>query len=283
MSGRSRFPRDVLARTAAASTGPVDLLIRLDAPLGSRTLRYVRRRLEHYGIDTSHFTDQPLPRTEKRSYTKQRLSEAAANSHSIREMFEYMGYAPSESPYDYVRRKLDRLGIDTSHFTGGRRHRPPAPSREDLSAAVTASKSLAHVLQRLGLADNGATRARLKQAVDAYGLSTAHFTGRAHTRGMPSPHRKTASDVLRRLEPGTARSRTSHLRRALDDMQVVRVCRACGIGDEWQGIRLVLEIDHINGDRLDNRLANLRYLCPNCHSLTATWCRDGRQTEAVAE
>ncbi|WP_329037718.1 HNH endonuclease [Streptomyces sp. NBC_00178] len=278
-----RFSRDVLVRTAAVSSSLVDLLVRLDAPLGSRTLQYVRRRLEHYGIDTSHFTDESLPPGERRSYTKERLSEAAANTHSIREMFEYMGYTPSESPYDYVRRKLDRLGIDTSHFTGGRRHRPLVTSLEDLRPALAESRSLAQALKRLGLADNGATRTCLKRAIDEYGLSTSHFTGRAHSRGAPSPHRKKAADILRRLEPGTPRTRTSHLRRALDDLQVVRKCSACGIGDTWQGKRLVLEIDHINGDRLDNRHANLRYLCPNCHSLTATWCRNRHRSEAVED
>ncbi|MGI5528329.1 HNH endonuclease signature motif containing protein [Streptomyces syringium] len=50
-----------------------------------------------------------------------------------------------------------------------------------------------------------------------------------------------------------------------------RVCSACGIGETWQGKRLVLEIDHINGDRLDNRADNLRYLCPSCHSQTRTF------------
>ena len=30
-------------------------------------------------------------------------------------------------------------------------------------------------------------------------------------------------------------------------------------------------IDHANGDGSDNRIENLRYLCPNCHSQTPTY------------
>lgn len=48
-------------------------------------------------------------------------------------------------------------------------------------------------------------------------------------------------------------------------------CKICGI-DKWMGNKLILHIDHISGDRRDNRLENLRYLCPNCHSQQSTYC-----------
>ena len=47
-------------------------------------------------------------------------------------------------------------------------------------------------------------------------------------------------------------------------------CEICGIS-EWQGKKLSFEIDHIDGDRSNNDLSNLRFLCPNCHSQTDTW------------
>jgi Zn finger protein HypA/HybF involved in hydrogenase expression len=47
-------------------------------------------------------------------------------------------------------------------------------------------------------------------------------------------------------------------------------CVKCGI-DNWCGESIVLDLDHINGNNRDNRLTNLRYLCPNCHSQTDTY------------
>lgn len=277
MSGK--YPRDLLERTAATASSLVDLLRRLGAPLGSRTCRYVRERLRHYGIDTSHFVDEALPDRAHRAYPKELLAEAAAHAYSIREMFEYMGLAPSESPYGYVRRKVDQLGIDTSHFTSGRRHRAPSTPRHQLAAVVAESRSLAGVLKALGHVDNGGARARLKRDIEAYCLSTAHFSGQAQAAGARSPHRKPAVEILVRLEDGASRTRTAHLRRALDDLGVPHECAKCGTGDTWRGNRLVLEIDHVNGDRLDNRRENLRYLCPSCHSQTETFSKRQRLTQ----
>jgi len=52
-------------------------------------------------------------------------------------------------------------------------------------------------------------------------------------------------------------------------------CKICGIS-EWNDKFIILELDHINGDNRDNRIENLRFLCPNCHSQTDTWRGRGK-------
>ena len=47
-------------------------------------------------------------------------------------------------------------------------------------------------------------------------------------------------------------------------------CERCGIA-EWHGRPLEMQLHHVNGDGLDNRLENLELICANCHSQTETW------------
>lgn len=48
-------------------------------------------------------------------------------------------------------------------------------------------------------------------------------------------------------------------------------CEKCNNDGWWQDETMVLDLDHINGKSRDNRLENLRFLCPNCHSQTPTY------------
>ncbi|MEV1050715.1 HNH endonuclease [Streptomyces sp. NPDC049887] len=157
------------------------------------------------------------------------------------------------------------------------RHSAGRPAAAELVAAVAASESLAAVLRRLGRPDNGGQRLLLKRWIAEARLNTCHFLGQSHQRGKPGttpPLR--AVDVLVKHD-GKRRRKAEHLRRALAEIGRAVECAECGVGAEWLGRPMTLEVDHINGDWSDDRARNLRLLCPNCHAVTRTWCRGGRR------
>lgn len=67
-------------------------------------------------------------------------------------------------------------------------------------------------------------------------------------------------------------------KRLLDEKLKVWQCEVCGVVT-WQEKFLQLHLDHIDGDDENNNLNNLRFLCPNCHSQTETYCKGGRTSK----
>ena len=74
--------------------------------------------------------------------------------------------------------------------------------------------------------------------------------------------------IKSRLIEGTTMNST--MRKYLNKI-LGNCCKECSQGREWNGKQLVLQIDHMNGNKKDNRIINLRLLCPNCHSQTGNW------------
>ena len=102
------------------------------------------------------------------------------------------------------------------------------------------------------------------------GLSKAHAAGKMKT--FTDEHRL-KSQVSHRVKLQENRSFEElgyRLRKNIVLEEQDFKCLHCGI-DEWQGQKLILELDHIDGDRNNNVRDNLRCLCPNCHSVTDTW------------
>ncbi|MFI9822373.1 HNH endonuclease [Streptomyces sp. NPDC052013] len=211
-------------------------------------------------------------------YTLERLAEAADKCTSLDEVIAFFGTQPYGNLRRYLAKRFAHFGIDISHFRPcGRR---PRPTEEELRAAVAESISLAEVLRRLGRCATGAQRTQVRGWIAKHQISTSHFLGQAHQRGKRGTTAKRPEEVLVKHDRGH-RTATKRLRRALLEVGVSEDCARCGTGPEWLGKPMTLEVDHINGDWSDDRRENLRFLCPNCHAITSTWCRGGSGRRAT--
>ncbi|MEV5797269.1 HNH endonuclease [Streptomyces collinus] len=200
------------------------------------------------------------------TYTRERLEEAARGTRTLSEALERLGADPRSPTRRYVRERMRKLGVDVSHFE----REGVKWTREVLEAAVAASSSLNDVLRHLGLGVVGGHHTHIGRKIKSYGIDTSHFTTMVRTERMrENRRRRTAAEILVRDASARAgRIPSGRLKRAMSEMGVEERCALCGIGPVWLGEPLLLEVDHISGDWRDNRLPNLRLLCPNCHSTT---------------
>ena len=147
-------------------------------------------------------------------------------------------------------------------------------TKELLEPIVAESISLAEVLRKLGLRQAGGTQYHISNVIKKHRLDTTHFLGKRANSGSryKGPKARTSDEVLCCRNDGL-REKTKYLMRAMLDIGIEYICKECKIGSQWNGKKLVLEIDHVNGDWQNNKVENLRFLCPNCHSQTDTFCR----------
>ncbi len=234
-------------------------------------------------------------------YTKEQLRKTVAESTNIRQVCLRSGLRGRGANYSTIRRHIAQENLDTSHFSSDPRRaiavqrrlfderpvmgRRPFPATvEELEVAVASRHSLAAVARELGMNPTGGKTYRdLKYLIEKHGLDTSHFLGQAWSRGR----RVTCfggRPLQELLVKGSSPTSSSLRLRLLSEGVKEARCEGCGM-ESWQGHPIPLELDHINGDRYDNRLENLRVLCPNCHALTANYrARNiGRKTSLPVE
>lgn len=141
-------------------------------------------------------------------------------------------------------------------------------SQEDLAKAVKESTSVSQVMRSLGMRVAGGSHSHLTKRIAKEGLDTSHFLGQSSRRGVVSRARIPASEILIKRSSGS-RTKTHKLKRAMLEVGIDYCCSECAL-ISWQGKEITLDIDHIDGNWLDDRVENIRFMCPNCHSQTPT-------------
>jgi hypothetical protein len=154
----------------------------------------------------------------------------------------------------------------------------PRYSDAQVREAVEGSRSCAEALRRLGLRPAGGNHASLRKLLRHYGIRTDHFDPYWAARHGPR-RRRPLTEIL---VEGRPYNRGNLKRRLYEAGFKTRQCELCGQGEEWNGRHMSLILDHINGVATDNRLTNLRIVCPNCAATLDTHCgRNARMQRAA--
>jgi hypothetical protein len=159
-----------------------------------------------------------------------------------------------------IRKKANKLNISSK--------RRDIYKKENLEKIIIESYTYKEVLIKMGLRAAGGNYKVLKKYIELYKISISHFltTEDLSKRNL---NQKT-KELEKILIENSTYSRSLLKERLYKERLKERKCELCEQGEEWMGKKMSLILDHINGIYNDNRIENLRIVCPNCNATLET-------------
>lgn len=152
--------------------------------------------------------------------------------------------------------------------------------KEQLELIISGSSSYSEILRKLNIFSQGSNINTLKRRIEYEKIDTSHIKkGLDSNRGKkfgPSKN-KIPNNIL--FVENSSTSRSVIRARLIKENIISYSCSNCGLEPKWNGNPLSMVLDHINGIPNDNRIENLRFLCPNCNSQTDTFA--GRNVKRI--
>lgn len=265
-------PEADLREAIATSPSLMATLRSLGLADGGSATSALREWIEQRGIDTSHFRSwRPANQSTRRTYADDELRRALEDPaiDSFAALCDRLGLQSRSATRRRLRERAASLGLDIEaswSMPGPRRNRAGSTfdDVDAIEAAIPDASSLADILRAIGAQPHQSNYARLRRTVEQFDLDLSKMAAPRQGGGVPPiplgellvKGRRYASAKLRQrlVEAGLKEPR----------------CESCR-QESWLGDPIPLELDHVDGDRLNNELENLRLLCPNCHALTPTY------------
>lgn len=142
-------------------------------------------------------------------------------------------------------------------------------SKDEFESLVKKSETIADILRYFNMNNKGGNHATVKRRVKLENIDISHISlGRGSNKGKRFNPKKTNDEYF--CENSSANRH--HIKKRIIKNNLIKYeCSACGLANSWNNKELVLQLEHKNGIPNDNRLENLCFLCPNCHSQTDTY------------
>jgi hypothetical protein len=230
----------------------------------------IQEKVANMQLDIDHFYGQKSPISDDVFKT------IVATSYSVHQI---MGKCKTENGRSHgkITKRIADLDIDISHFKKIKKQtkyrsdcRLDAIDDETFNTLVNDNTTLRNLSIACGYSgDGGVPPRKIVIRIEKLGLDTKHFKSEA-----------IKGDKIFVVDSKYA-NRTEIKKRLQRDFDVPYECVACKNqnftkSDDgvlmWNNKEIVLQLEHKNGIRNDNRLENLEFLCPSCHSQTSTFC-----------
>lgn len=146
-------------------------------------------------------------------------------------------------------------------------------SKNEFQSIISKSKCYADILRTLGLRVEGGFYNTIKRRIKRENIDVSHFLSvKELMSNKLNFNWINKEDFINKLENGLI-SNTDTIKRKIREFDLISYeCSECKVKNEWNNKPLVLQLDHIDGNHKNNHFKNLRWLCPNCHSQTETFC-----------
>lgn len=141
-------------------------------------------------------------------------------------------------------------------------------SKKNLEKIVKKSTTIRGCLRNLGMSIGGANDKTLKKYIKLYNIDISHFD--RYKDNINNLNKIPLEKIL--IENSTYLNNTHLKKRLYESYLKERECELCGQGEIWKGNKMSLILDHKNGVNNDNRIENLRIVCPNCNATLPTHC-----------
>lgn len=189
---------------------------------------------------------------------KEWLEEQIAAGLSMRKMAKLSGKSPTTTRY-----WLRKHGL-VIHRAGNFQDF----SDEEFSEIVVSNTTILGILTDMGRAVSGSSYKAVHHRVAKLELDTSHWKGIRHgTSGV----KQAVPWGLILVEDSEHRLNRRRIKKLISEGMIKNICGGCGLGPEWNGRPLTLQLDHKDGNRVNNLLSNIVLVCPNCHSQTNTF------------